>query len=53
VTSQNDRAIAESIVGIDDIRAAAARIRPYIHRTPLLPSRSLSERAGVDIRLKC
>jgi len=53
VTSQNDRAAAESIAGIEAVRAAAARIRPYIHRTPLLPSRSMSERAGVEIRLKC
>ena len=53
VTSQNDRAAAESIVGIEAVRAAAARIRPYIHHTPLLPSRSISERAGVEIRLKC
>ncbi|HEX2120318.1 MAG TPA: pyridoxal-phosphate dependent enzyme, partial [Thermoanaerobaculia bacterium] len=36
-----------------DIRAAAARIRPWIHRTPLLTSRSLSERLGVEVRLKC
>lgn len=35
------------------IRSAAARIRPYIHRTPLSPSRSLSERLGVEVRLKC
>lgn len=53
VTSQNDRAAAASIVGIDDVRSAAARIRPHIHPTPLLPTRSLSERAGVEIRLKC
>jgi threonine dehydratase len=53
VTSQNDRAAAESIVGIDAVRAAATRIRPHIHRTPLLLSRSMSERAGVEIRLKC
>ena len=53
MTSQNDRAAAESIVGIDDIREAAARIRPHVHRTPLLPNRSMSERAGVEIRLKC
>jgi threonine dehydratase len=53
VTSQNDRAAAESTIGIDAVRDAATRIRPYIHRTPLLPSRSLSERAGVEIRLKC
>lgn len=35
------------------IRSAAARIRPYIHRTPLSASRSLSERLGVEVRLKC
>jgi threo-3-hydroxy-L-aspartate ammonia-lyase len=40
-------------VGVEDVRAAAGRIRPYIHRTPLLPSRSLSEKAGVEVRLKC
>ena len=35
------------------VRAAAERVRPYIHRTPLLASRSLSERVGVEVRLKC
>jgi len=35
------------------IRSAAARIGPYIHRTPLVASRSLSERLGVEVRLKC
>jgi threonine dehydratase len=40
-------------IDLDTIRAAAARLRPYIHRTPLLASRSLSERVGVEIRLKC
>src|SRR5439155_12745253 len=53
VTSQNERIAAESVAGIDQIRAAAARIQPHIHRTPLLASRSLSERAGVELRLKC
>src|SRR5262249_54216426 len=36
-----------------DVRAAAARIGPSIHRTPLLPNHSLSERLGVEVRLKC
>ena len=40
-------------IDLADIRAAAARIRPHIHRTPLLASRSLSERLGVEVRLKC
>ncbi len=35
------------------IRSAAARLLPWIHRTPLLSSRSLSERLGVEVRLKC
>lgn len=50
VTSSN---VASAAVGIEQIRQAAARIAPHIHRTPLLPSRSLSERAGAEIRLKC
>src|SRR5437870_10464934 len=49
VTSSN---IAAAI-GLDDVRAAAARIAPSVHRTPLLPNHSLSERIGVEVRLKC
>jgi threonine dehydratase len=40
-------------VAIDDIRAAAQRIAGLVHRTPLLASQSLSERLGVEVRLKC
>jgi len=40
-------------IDLADIRSAASRIAPYIHRTPLLTSRSLSERLGVEVRLKC
>ena len=50
VTSSN---IDASAVGIDDVRAAATRLRPWVHRTPLLPNRSLSETLGVEVRLKC
>jgi len=41
--------------GIDlaDILSAAERIRTWVHRTPLLSSRLLSERVGVEVRLKC
>lgn len=39
-------------VTIDDIRAANERIAPYIHRTPLLTSRTLSDMAGCDLRFK-
>jgi len=40
-------------IDLADIRAAASRIRGRIHPTPLLTSRSLSERIGVEVRLKC
>jgi len=40
-------------VTLEDIRLAAARIRQFVHRTPLLPNQSISARAGVEVRLKC
>ena len=40
-------------VNLSDVRAAATRIGPHVHRTPLVASRSLSERLGVEVRLKC
>ncbi|WP_043098415.1 threonine ammonia-lyase [Kallotenue papyrolyticum] len=39
-------------VTLDDIRAAAARIAPYVHRTPLLESATLKRMTGADLRLK-
>lgn len=36
-----------------DVRAAAATIGPFVHRTPLLSSRSISERVPFELRLKC
>ncbi len=38
---------------LDDVRSAAARIAPFVHRTPLLPSRTISDICGVEVRLKC
>ena len=49
MTSQN----TATGIGIEEIRAAAGRIANYVHRTPLLGSQSISDRAGVEIRLKC
>lgn len=37
----------------DDIRAAAARVEGLVHRTPVLTSRGLKERSGLDCFLKC
>jgi threonine dehydratase len=36
----------------DDLHSAADRIRPYIHRTPLLRSRSLSVVTGAEVHIK-
>jgi threonine dehydratase len=38
---------------IDDIREAAQRINPYIHRTPVLTNASLNEIVGAQVYLKC
>jgi threonine dehydratase len=35
------------------IREAAERIRPLVRRTPVMTSRSVDERAGVSVFLKC
>jgi threonine dehydratase len=38
---------------LDDVRAAAARLRGVAHRTPVVTSRTLDERAGGRVFLKC
>jgi threonine dehydratase len=38
---------------IREIRAAANRIRPYIHRTPVLTSSTLNEMCGAKLFFKC
>ena len=40
-------------VDLAAIRTAHARIAPYIHRTPVLSSRSLDEAAGARLFFKC
>ena len=38
---------------LDTIKAAAARIRPYVHRTPVLSSESLNNMVGGQLFFKC
>ena len=38
---------------LDDIRAAARRIEPHIHRTPVLTCQAIDEAAGCEVFLKC
>jgi len=46
-------AVAERPTTFDDIRKAAERIAPYVHRTPVLTSSSLDERFGGQLFFKC
>ena len=38
---------------LQDIREAAERIKPYIHRTPVLANQSLNQRVGAQVFFKC
>lgn len=40
-------------ITLQDIYTAAKRIRPYIHRTPVLTNESLNQKVGAQIFLKC
>ena len=37
----------------EDVRAAHERIAPYVHRTPVMTSRTLDERTGARLFFKC
>lgn len=40
-------------VDFDDVRAAAARIAGFAHRTPTLTCRAVDERLGMEVAFKC
>jgi threonine dehydratase len=40
-------------IGYEDILAAAERIAPWVHRTPVLTSRAIDARCGGTVFLKC
>lgn len=40
------------VPSLETLRAAAARVKPYIHRTPLLRSATLSKLAGHEVYVK-
>ncbi len=43
----------DRIPDLNDVRQAAARIRPWVHRTPVLTCSSLDEMAGARLFFKC
>lgn len=40
-------------ITLTDIQQAAKRIKPYIHRTPVLTNSSLNEKVGAQVFMKC
>jgi threo-3-hydroxy-L-aspartate ammonia-lyase len=42
-----------SAIGIEDVRAAAARLKERIHRTPVITSRSFDDLCGCRVFFKC
>jgi threonine dehydratase len=45
-------ATTADLLSLDDIERARARVAGRVHRTPLLSSRTLSERVGADVSFK-
>jgi threonine dehydratase len=43
----------EPPIGVDTIRDAADRLAPWVHKTPVLSSRTLDARCGGSVFLKC
>ncbi|MCA1746584.1 MAG: threonine/serine dehydratase [Bacteroidales bacterium] len=39
--------------GIDDIKSAVRRIKPYVHHTPVFESRTVNQRTGSNVFFKC
>ena len=46
-------AVTTQIPDFDDVIAAHERIRPYIHRTPVLTSQFMNELTGAELFFKC
>lgn len=51
--NQHSTNTASDIPTFDDVTAAAARINPYIHRTPVLTSSFINALSGADLFFKC
>ena len=39
-------------VGIDEVRAAAERVRPHLHRTPVITNATIDEKVGAEVHFK-
>ncbi|HET9333382.1 MAG TPA: pyridoxal-phosphate dependent enzyme, partial [Gemmatimonadota bacterium] len=43
----------ELAIGYEDVLAASRRIRPHVHRTPVMTSRLVDEAASMQLFFKC
>ena len=43
----------DALLRIEDIRRAAERIRPHVHRTPVFTSNAVNEISGAEVFFKC
>src|SRR5438105_3716705 len=48
-----ERPMSQIPIGAAEIRAAAERLAPWAHRTPVMTSRTLDDRCGGTVFLKC
>jgi len=53
LTGVSQRDSGGAPLGLADIQAARARIRPFVHRTPVLQSRTLDALASAELFFKC
>ncbi|HET6228456.1 MAG TPA: threo-3-hydroxy-L-aspartate ammonia-lyase [Longimicrobiaceae bacterium] len=53
MTDTAHTAAPAALPGAADVRAAAARLHGHAHRTPVLTSRTLDERVGASVFVKC
>lgn len=49
----NDASQTIGSIDVEDIRQAAERLKPWAHLTPVMSSRTLNERCGAAVVLKC
>ena len=49
----NKNTLNKSTISLETINEAHDRIRPFIHRTPVLTSQTINDRAGADLYFKC
>ncbi|WP_219419846.1 hypothetical protein [Pseudonocardia nigra] len=44
---------ADTVISVDDVRAAARRLEDVGHHTPVITSRTLDQRVGGQVFVKC